>query len=75
LDKKNLKGQTFVPGKLSLEHVKHFKGDRQARAARCFLLQKYQNGGKYTKLRENYVPNGHKIYQMAVKSTKQTEIK
>jgi hypothetical protein len=26
----------------------------------------YQNGEKYTKLPQN-IPNGHKIYQMAVK--------
>jgi hypothetical protein len=35
-----------------------------------FLDTIYQNGEKYTKIPQHYVPNGHKVYQMAVKYSK-----
>jgi hypothetical protein len=34
--------------------------------ARFFLVQNTKNGEKYTKLAQN-IPNGHKIFPMAVK--------
>jgi hypothetical protein len=37
-----------------------------AQGCQIFLGTKYQNGEKYTKLPQN-IPNGHKIFAMAVK--------
>jgi hypothetical protein len=39
------------------------------RVARFFLVQNTKTGGKYTKLPQN-IPNGHKIFPIAVKYTK-----
>jgi hypothetical protein len=35
-----------------------------------FFDKIYQSGGKYTQLQQNYVPNDHKIYQMATTYSK-----
>jgi hypothetical protein len=39
---------------------------RGKQGCQIFLGPKYQNGGKYTKLPQN-IPNGHKLFPMAVK--------
>jgi TPR repeat protein len=41
----------------------------RGQGCQIFLGAKYQNGEKFTEKREN-LPNGHKIYQKAVKLTK-----
>jgi hypothetical protein len=38
----------------------------QEQGCQIFLGPKYQNGGNYTKVPQN-IPNGHKIFPMAVK--------
>jgi hypothetical protein len=38
----------------------------QQQGCQIFFGPKYQNGGKYTKLPQ-YIPNGYKIFLMAVK--------
>jgi hypothetical protein len=53
---------------LSLLHgSNHGSPPAQTRVARFFYVGTiYQHGGKYTKLPQN-IPNGHKIYQIAIK--------
>jgi hypothetical protein len=46
-------------------------GELANQGCQIFLATTYQNGNKYTKQPEN-VPNGHKLYQIAVKYTKRT---
>jgi hypothetical protein len=39
---------------------------RTYQGCQIFIGPKYQNGGKYTKFPQN-IPNGHKIFPMAIK--------
>jgi hypothetical protein len=43
-----------------------FTGLVMEQGCQIFLATEYQNGVKYTKLPQN-IPNGHKIFPMAVK--------
>jgi hypothetical protein len=47
---------------------KAFQPRRLQQGCQIFLAAKYQNQKKYTKQPQN-VPNGHKIYQLAINYT------
>jgi hypothetical protein len=42
------------------------EGDQWSRVARVFFVKTYQNGKNIPNDHKLHIPNGHKLYQMAV---------
>jgi hypothetical protein len=68
-DVRRVSGNTCACSACKREEEKERIEERQMeniKGCQIFLGPKYQNGDKYTKLPQN-IPNGHKIFPMAIK--------